>query len=66
LDIGLLDVLKSSLLSEVKTIKKESCWILSNLAAGIQIQIEALVLNNVLPMLITIIDKEEDDVLFIN
>lgn len=62
LDAGVLQYLKKTIFNEKRSIRKESCWIISNIAAGTQQQIEALITNEFLPVLDYVIKNDEPDV----
>jgi len=51
IDLGVLDKLKYSLYNESESIRKESAFILSNIASGTQKQIEALIDQNLIQIL---------------
>ena len=57
LDLGVLSYLKKTIFNANKQIRKETAWILSNIAAGTQKQIEALIKEEILPIL----DKKIQD-----
>lgn len=62
IEAGALPYLKSTLKSDKKSVRKETCWILSNMAAGTQLQIEALINNDFLPCLTEVIRNDEIEV----
>jgi hypothetical protein len=64
-DSGCLVQLKKTIVHEKRSIRKETCWIISNIAAGTQQQIEALIVNDFLPILDYVIKNDEPEVNFI-
>ena len=61
-DSGCLQYLKKTIIHEKRSIRKETCWIISNIAAGTQQQIEALIENDFLPILDYVIKNDEPEV----
>ena len=61
-DAGVLKYLKNTLLHEKRSIRRETCWIISNIAAGTQQQIEAIILADFIPLLEQVIKNDEPDV----
>ena len=56
--------MKSTLFSNKKHIRKESCWIISNLGSGEEINnLECLIRNQMLPVLIRVAKTDDDDVI---
>ncbi len=64
-DSGCLQYLTKTILHEKRSIRKETCWIISNIAAGTQQQIEALINGNFLPILDHVIRNDEPEVNFL-
>lgn len=64
IEAGVLMYLQKTLFHEKKSIRKETCWIISNIAAGTQQQIQALIVNNFLPILELVIKKDEPEVYY--
>jgi len=62
-DSGCLQYLKKTIMHEKRSIRKETCWIISNIAAGTQQQIESLILNEFLPILDYVIKNDEPEVI---
>lgn len=62
LELGLLDYLKRTIFHEKKAMRKETCWIISNLAAGTTSQVEALIEANYLPILQKILEADDIEV----
>ena len=62
IDLGLLDKLKYTLFNESITIRKESCFILSNIAVGTQKQIEILIEQNFLQIMYKIYKNDDKKV----
>lgn len=62
IDAGLLPFLTKLIFHEKRSIRKESCWVISNIAAGTQQQIKALIVNDFLPILETVIKQDEPEV----
>lgn len=62
LDHGALPILRSLLNCKTKSIRKESCWALSNIAAGRRDHVEALIAANTIPRLLRILKEDEFDV----
>ena len=48
---------------EKRSIRKECCWVISNIAAGTQQQIKALIVNDFLAILETVIKNDEPEVI---
>jgi importin subunit alpha-1 len=65
IDAGILPHLHSTIHSDKRAVRKETCWILSNIAAGTRQQLNALILNNFLPLLINVTKTDESEVKFI-
>jgi importin subunit alpha-1 len=63
IEMGGLDYLKRALLHEKKSMRKETCWIISNLAAGTSTQVEALIRNDYLPTLQQILNGDDLEVI---
>lgn len=63
IDSGVLTYLGKLIFHEKKTIRKESCWVISNIAAGTQQQIKALIVNDFLPILEHVIKNDEPEVI---
>ncbi len=59
---GILPYLKNFLNHEKPSIRKESCWIVSNLAAGADHQIGLLITSGFLPLLGKIIRLDKNEV----
>lgn len=64
LDAGVLRHLQKLIFHEKRSIRKETCWVISNIAAGTQQQIKALIVNNFLPILERVIKTDETEVKF--
>ena len=62
IDLGVLDKLKYTLFNENLSIRKESCFILSNIAAGTQKQIEILIEHNFLQIMYKIFKNDNQKV----
>jgi hypothetical protein len=62
IDAGALNFLSRTIFHEKRSIRKETCWIISNIAAGTQQQIEALIVNNFLPILERVIKHDEPEI----
>lgn len=62
IDAGALKYLQKTIFHEKKSVRKETCWIISNLAAGTQAQIEALITNSYLPVLTNVIKNDQPEV----
>lgn len=62
IEMGGLDYLRRALLHEKKSMRKETCWIISNLAAGTTSQVEALIRANYLPTLQNILASDDIEV----
>lgn len=62
IDAGILPYLAKLIFHEKRSIRKESCWVISNIAAGTQQQIKALILNDFLPILEAVIKNDEPEV----
>jgi hypothetical protein len=62
LDAGCLNYLMKTMFHEKRSVRKETCWILSNIAAGTQRQIEMLIESNFLPILTQVIKNDEQEV----
>ncbi len=56
--------MKRCLLHEKKSMRKETCWILSNLAAGTKMQVDEIIKNDFLPILVNIISGDDFEVIF--
>jgi len=61
--MGGLEYLRRALLHEKKSMRKETCWIISNLAAGTSSQVEALIRSDYLPTLQTILNGDDLEVI---
>lgn len=61
-DSGALDMLPKLMGHPNKKIRKDVCWVISNIAAGTQLQLEALVLKNYLPRLIAVFKEDEPEI----
>jgi hypothetical protein len=64
LDSGCLNYLMKTIFHEKRSVRKETCWIISNIAAGTQRQIEMLIQSNFLPILLEVIKNDESEVKF--
>ncbi len=64
-DSGCLQYLKKTIVHEKRSIRKETCWIISNIAAGTQQQIEALITDDFLPILDYVIKNDEPEVIYL-
>ena len=62
IDLGILDKLKYTLFNESLSIRAESCFILSNIAAGTQKQIEILIEQNFLQIMYKIFKNDDKKV----
>ena len=62
-DAGVLPYLLKTMFHEKKSVRKESCWIISNIAAGTQQQIEALIMNDFLPVMTQVIKNDDQEVI---
>ena len=62
IDLGVLDKLKYSLYNESESIRKETAFILSNIASGTQKQIEALIDQNLIQILYKKFNNEKPKV----
>lgn len=65
-DAGVLQYLKKTLLHEKRSIRRETCWIISNIAAGTQQQIEAVIVSDFIPLLEGVIKNDEPEVIYFN
>lgn len=61
-DSGALDVLPKLLGHVNKRIRKEVCWMISNIAAGTLLQVESLVEKGYLPILTRVLKEDEPDI----
>ena len=57
--MGCIKLFKKTLFNPKKLIRKESAWILSNIAADTQKQIETLIAEDFLPLLDQSLQKDE-------
>jgi hypothetical protein len=48
--------------NDKRAVRKETCWIISNIAAGTQQQIESLIVNDFLPILTTTVKNDDPEV----
>lgn len=64
IELGGLEYLKRCLFHEKKSIRKETCWIISNLAAGTSSQVEALIRSDYLPTLQKILNSDDLEVIY--
>jgi importin subunit alpha-1 len=64
IDAGILPYLLRTMFHEKRAVRKETCWIISNIAAGTQIQIEALIINNFLPVMTSVVKNDDPEVIF--
>jgi importin subunit alpha-1 len=62
IDAGVLNYLHKTMFNEKRAVRKETCWIISNIAAGTQQQIEALILNNFLPVMTRVVKNDDPEV----
>jgi hypothetical protein len=62
IDAGCLNYLLKTIYHEKRSVRKETCWIISNIAAGTQQQIESLIVGNFLPVLTHVIKNDEPEV----
>jgi importin subunit alpha-1 len=63
IDAGVLQYLHKTMFNQKRGVRKETCWIISNIAAGTQQQIEALILNNFLPVMTTVVKNDDAEVI---
>jgi hypothetical protein len=63
IDAGILPFLAKLIFHEKRSIRKEACWVISNIAAGTQQQIKALIVNDFLPILETVIKNDDPEVI---
>lgn len=61
-DSGALDIFPHLLNHHNKRIRKEVCWMVSNIAAGTLIQVETLVMKNYLPILTQVYKNDEPEI----
>jgi importin subunit alpha-6/7 len=61
-DSCVLDILPKLLGHTNKRIKKEVCWMISNIAAGTLIQVETLVAKGYLPILTKVLKDEDEEI----
>jgi hypothetical protein len=61
IDAGVLPSLRALLSDPKKDLKKETCWTLSNITAGTEAQIQAVIDANIMPPLISSFDNTEYD-----
>ena len=61
-DSGVLDVLPKLLGHVNKRIRKEVCWMISNIAAGTLLQVESLVEKGYLAILTRVLKEDEPDI----
>lgn len=59
---GALNILKTYLTHEKVYVRKEACWILSNIAAGTQYQNRCLIQSGFLPILIQMMKNDINEV----
>lgn len=62
IDSGVLKYLSMLIFHEKRSIRKETCWVISNIAAGTQQQIKALIVNDFLIILDKVIKQDEPEV----
>ena len=62
IEAGTLSYLAKLIFHEKRSIRKETCWVISNIAAGTQQQIKALIQNDFLLILESVIKNDESDV----
>ena len=62
IDAGVLKYLSQLIFHEKRSIRKETCWVISNIAAGTQQQIKALILSDFLKILEKVIRTDEPEV----
>jgi importin subunit alpha-1 len=62
INAGILSHLHRLIFAEKKAIRKDACWIVSNIAAGTEQQVEALINNNFLPSLIRVVHTDDSEV----
>lgn len=62
IDSGIIPHLKNLTFHERSIIRKEACLILSNIAAGTDLQTEYLIMNDFVKILGTIIKNDQEDV----
>ena len=62
LDCGALPYLQKTITHEMRSIRRETCWIISNIAAGTQQQLEALILSNFTALICDICKNDEYNV----
>lgn len=60
---GALKYLGNLIFHEKRSIRKETCWVISNIAAGTQQQIKALIVNDYLQILERVIKSDEPEVI---
>jgi len=66
IDLGGLEYLRSALFHEKISMKKEACWIISNIAAGKSIHAQALIKGGFLPTLQSVFKESDLKVYLIN
>ncbi len=62
IDAGVLPYLAKLIFHEKRSIRKETCWVISNIAAGTQQQIKSLIVNDFLSILEQVIKNDEPEV----
>jgi importin subunit alpha-1 len=62
IESGILKYLSQLIFHEKRSIRKETCWVISNIAAGTQQQIKALIVNDFLLILDRVIKTDEPEV----
>lgn len=64
IESGILKYLSQLIFHEKRSIRKETCWVISNIAAGTQQQIKALIVNDFLLILDRVIKTDEPEVYY--
>ena len=60
IEAGILPALATLLLNTKKCIKKEACWVVSNIAAGTRAQVAAIIQNEIIPPLVSCLAPRND------
>ena len=62
IECGIINYLKQYLTHENKSMRKEACWILSNIAAGTILQQTSIINSEILPILCQIMKNDIPEV----